>query len=93
MVGTTYSIDAALEKQLAKMKKKDLATYRIIMKHIDKTLNNPEVGKPLRSSLFGLRRLHIGRAFVLSYTYDRNTNKVVFLEYEDWNTFYRTRGA
>jgi mRNA-degrading endonuclease RelE of RelBE toxin-antitoxin system len=54
-----YSIDAALSKELSKIKKKDLTRYRIIMKQIEKVLINPEVGKPLRSSLFGLRRLHI----------------------------------
>ena len=93
MVGVTYSIDAALAKQLAKMKKKDMGTYRIMMKQIGKVLQNPEVGKPLRSSLFGLRRLHIGSSFVLSYTYDKNANAVTFLEYADWDTFYRTHAA
>jgi addiction module RelE/StbE family toxin len=83
-----YSIDDALLKDLAKMKKRDLTTYRIIMKQIDKVLETPEVGKPLRSSLFGLRRLHIGRSFVISYTYDKNSNKVRFIECDDWESFY-----
>jgi hypothetical protein len=45
-----YSIDAALSKELSKMKKKDLTRYRIIMKQIEKVLINPEVGKPHFSS-------------------------------------------
>jgi len=89
LVEVAYSIDDALSKELSKMKKKDLTTYRIIMKQIEKVLDNPEAGKPLRSSLFGLRRLHIGRSFVLSYTYDKNYNEVKFLEYDDWDTFYK----
>lgn len=84
-----YSIDKGLIKTLAKMKKKDLSTYRIIMKQVDKVLENPESGKPLRSNLFGLRRVHISRSYVLSYTYNREANKVVFLEYEDWDHFYK----
>lgn len=71
------------------MKKKDMTTYRMIMKQIDKVIENPEVGKPLRSNLFGLRRVHIGSSFVLSYTYDKNTNRIVFLEYTGWKNFYR----
>lgn len=71
------------------MKGKDLTTYRTIMKQIEKVIENPEMGKPLRSGLAGLRRVHIGRSFVLSYSYDRNSNKVVFLEYADWDSFYK----
>lgn len=88
-----YSIDESLLKALAKMKKKDIATYRIIMKQIGKAVENPEVGKPLRKGLSGLRRLHIGRSFVLSYSYDRNSKKVIFLEYESWANFYKRNVA
>lgn len=93
MPTVNHEIDKGLIRTLAKMKKKDLATYRIILKQIDKILENPEIGKPLRSNLFGLRRVHIGRAYVLSYTYDKNANKIVLLEYEDWDNFYKRYAA
>ncbi len=66
-----------------------MTTYKAILKQIDKILENPETGKPLRSNLFGLRRVHIGSSFVLSYSYDKNANKIIFLEFESWDNFYR----
>jgi mRNA-degrading endonuclease RelE of RelBE toxin-antitoxin system len=44
-------------------------------KAIRKLCKNPELGKPLRYALKGVRRIHIG-PFVLMYTIDKKTKEL-----------------
>lgn len=65
--------------QKAFSKIKDNALKERITKQIKKIRENPEIGKPMRNVRKGTRELHIG-PFRLSYFYDKQEDKIVFLE-------------
>ena len=62
---------------IGKIKNADLK-YKV-KKQIEKILNNPEVGKPMRYSRKGTRELYVS-PYRLAYAYIREENKVIFLE-------------
>lgn len=51
-----------------------------IQKQIQKIINNPEVGKPMRNVRKGTREVYI-KPFRLSYTYLKNENLIIFLDF------------
>lgn len=50
-----------------------------VVKQIEKILENPEVGKPMRYSRKGTREVYV-QPYRLSYAYLKSENKIVFLE-------------
>ena len=50
-----------------------------ITKQIEKIINNPEVGKPMRYGRKGTREVYIP-PFRLSYKYIKEENKIIFLD-------------
>jgi len=54
------------EKALRKLKKRDRALFERVGRKMEEVLGDPEVYKPLRHQLKGLRRVHIG-PFVLLF--------------------------
>lgn len=53
------------EKALRRMKKRDRAMFDRVGKKIEEILEEPDVYKPLRHRLKGLRRVHIGPFVVI----------------------------
>lgn len=70
-------LDPLFERQIEKIKDGSLKIR--VKKHIDKIINNPEVGKPMRYSRKGTREVYIF-PFRLSYAYLKNENKIIFLD-------------
>jgi len=50
-----------------------------VEKQIEKIIQNPEVGKPMRNVRKGTREVYI-KPFRLSYSYLPNENLIIFLE-------------
>ena len=50
-----------------------------IKNQIEKIIQNPEIGKPMRYGRKGTREVYIG-SFRLSYAYLREKNKIIFLD-------------
>lgn len=50
-----------------------------IFKHIEKIINNPEIGKPMMYTRKGTREVYIP-PFRLSYLYLKEENKIIFLD-------------
>ena len=65
------------DKALKHIKNKDLKIR--IWKQIDKIIENPEIGKPMRNVRKGTREVYV-QPFRLSYAYFKNENKVIFLD-------------
>lgn len=65
----TYTLDISdqLDKQFAKLQKKDRKQLEIIDKKVQEILQNPYHFKPLRGDMHGARRVHIGKSFVLIF--------------------------
>ena len=60
-------------------KTKDNSFKEQVKKQIEKIINNPEIGKPMRYYRKGTRELYVG-SFRLSYTYHRDKDILEFLE-------------
>ena len=73
----TVDFEAQLKQRMKKVK--DIGTKNKIKKQIDKIINNPEIGKPMRYNRKGTRELYIS-PFRLSYIYLDKENKIVFLD-------------
>ena len=65
---------------LKKIKKiKDNLLKEKVKKHIAKTIEFPEIGKPMRNVRKGTREVYIP-PFRLSYVYLKEENKIIFLD-------------
>lgn len=51
-----------------------------IFKQIEKIIQNPEVGKPMRNVRKGTRELYI-KPFRLSYSYIKSEDKIILLDF------------
>lgn len=81
-------VESRLEKHLKKLRKKDRATYNKTIKKMLKICENPMLGKPLRYTLKGVWRVHIG-SFVLMYEIDEKNHRVVFLKFAHHDEAYK----
>ena len=50
-----------------------------VKKHIQKIIDNPEIGKPMRYNRKGTREIYI-QQFRLSYAYIKEEDKIIFLD-------------
>lgn len=75
MVGETILFEASFQKTIEKIK--DTILKEKVKKQIQKIIENPEIGKPMRYARKGTRELYIP-PFRLSYAcYE---NKIIFLD-------------
>ena len=59
---------------------KDISVKDSIYKKIEKIINNPEIGKPMRNVRKGTREVYVGH-FRISYAFYPNENLIEFLEF------------
>ncbi len=71
-----------LKKKFAKLKKKDKLHADILKNKIKHILENPYQFKPLRNEMAGIRRVHIGKSFVLTYEILEGLKIVRLLDYD-----------
>ena len=65
------------EKRLGKIK--DTIFKIRIKKQIEKIIENPEIGKPMRYTRKGTREVYVS-SFRLSYVYLKDEDKIIFLD-------------
>lgn len=65
------------DKELKHIKDKNLKIK--IWKQIEKIIENPEIGKPMKYQRKGTREVYI-KPFRLSYAYLKEENKIIFLD-------------
>ena len=58
---------------------KDPVFKEKVIKHVDKIIENPEIGKPMMYSRKGTREVYIS-PYRLAYAYIPSENKIIFLE-------------
>lgn len=81
-------ISEKLQKIFSKLKKKDKLPLEILKKKIKLILENPFQFKPLRGSMKGIRRVHIGKSHVLIYEILENKKIVRLLDYDHHDKIY-----
>jgi len=74
----TVSYHRYFEKQVRKIKNEELKQR--IKIQIQKIIEDPEVGKPMRFGRKGTRELYIS-PFRLSYLYEREQDRIVLLSF------------
>ena len=84
-----YEILPSLQKILHKLSKKDKATYEQVLTKIEEVIHSAEVEhyKNLRYDLKDKKRVHIG-PFVLVFSYKKEENKIVFLDFDHQDAIY-----
>jgi len=70
-------LDPIFEDKVKKIK--DSFTKVRIEKLIDKIINSPEIGKPMKYGRKGIREIYLG-SFRLSYAYVKEGNKIILLD-------------
>ena len=81
-------VDDNLKRIFEKLKKKDVVSAEIVKKKIQHILENPYQFKPLRGNMKGMRRVHIGKSFVLVYEILENEKIIRLLDYEHHDKVY-----
>lgn len=84
----TLEISDQLDKQLARLQKKDRKQLDIIEKKVQEILNNPYHFKPLRGDMHGARRVHISKSFVLIFEIDKKQKIVRLLDFNHHDVIY-----
>ncbi len=67
---------------LGRYKQKDRSLFQEIEKRIEKIINDPTVGKPLRYTLKNRRRVHVG-SFVLVYEFHNGELRFIDFDHHD----------
>ena len=86
-----YSFDIRdhLDKIFKKIEKKNKKQLEIIHNKIAEVIQNPQHYKNLRSPLQHFRSVHIDKSFVLLFSVDENSKKVIFEEFDHHDRIYR----
>jgi mRNA interferase RelE/StbE/toxin YoeB len=85
---TNYELEISddVDEIFTKLRKKNKKQIVIINKKILEILKNPEHYKPLRGEMYGARRVHIDKSFVLLF--EIKDNKVRILDYGHHDDIY-----
>jgi len=85
----TYTIVAHpdVEAAFKKMKTKDAARFKQLVKKLREIGENPAIGKPLRRPLEGRWRVHIGHS-VRIYTFEKKKGLITLVKYAHHDEAY-----
>lgn len=84
----SYELRKSVEKIFFKLAKKSPKQLLIIEKKIDEIIQNPQHYKNLRKPLEHLKRVHIDKSFVLTFSVDENNKKVIIEDYGHHDDMY-----
>jgi len=86
----SYKLEVSekLDRIFQKLSKKDKKSLEIINKKVKSILENPYQFKPLRKDMSGIRRVHIGKSFVLTYEILESEKIVRILDYDHHDKIY-----
>jgi len=86
----SLSIKPSLDIKLKKLAQKDKKQMEIISRKIEEIIKNPQHFKNLRAPLQYLKRVHVGKSFVLVFSVDE-AKKIVTLEnYDHHDVIYKS---
>jgi len=78
-----------LDRVFHKLSKKNKKSLEIINNKINSILENPYQFKPLRNEMAGIRRVHIGKSFVLTYEILESERIVRLLDYDHHDKIFK----
>ena len=73
-----YSLNTRkhVDKIFAKMGKKDKYNLEMVYKKLEEVCENLEKFKPLNAPMQNLRRVHVLKSFVITYSIDKSTHSI-----------------
>jgi len=77
-----------IDKIFSKLGKKNPKQMQIIFKKIEQIVENPYHFKPLHGDMYGSRRVHIDKSFVLTYEIKEENKTVRLLDYDHHDNIY-----
>lgn len=78
-----------LYKKFSKLSKNNMKQLKIIRNKTNEILKNPHRYKNLRAPLNNLKRVHIDKHFVLTFSIDEETKTVILQDYDHHNNIYK----
>ncbi|MBT6774126.1 type II toxin-antitoxin system RelE/ParE family toxin [Candidatus Woesearchaeota archaeon] len=85
----SYEFRKSLEKDLQKLAKKNPKIMLIIEKKIKEILQSPYHYKNLRKPLQDLKRVHIEKSFVLTFSVDEENKLIIFEDFDHHDNIYK----
>ena len=85
----SYEFRKSLEKDLQKLAKKNPKMMLIIEKKITEILQSPHHYKNLRKPLQDLKRVHIEKSFVLTFSVNEETRTIIFEDFDHHDNIYK----
>lgn len=85
------AIRESVDKLFSKLAKKNPKQMMIIEKKVGQILANPYHFKPLRAPMQHLRRVHVGKSFVIVYSIDEKRKLTTIEDYAHHDEIYQTR--
>jgi len=85
-----YSLEVrvSVDRIFSKLAKKNPKQMRIIEKKIKQICEKPSHFKPLRAPMQHLRRVHVDKSFVLTYSIDEQNKVVIIEDYDHHDKIY-----
>ncbi len=85
-----YSLEVreSVDRIFSKLAKRDLKKMRIIEKKIKQICEKPLHLKPLRAPMQHLRRVHVDKSFVLTYSVNEKNKVVIIEDYDHYDKIY-----
>jgi len=85
-----HFIQPDLQKTLEKLSKKDKKTYDITLAKIQEIISSSDIHhyKNLHKPKQHLKRVHIHKSFVLTFSFDASQNCIIFVDIEHHDDAY-----
>ena len=85
----SFDIKDSLDKKLSRLAKKNPKQLEIIYKKIGEIIQNPQHYKNLRAPMQHLKRVHIDKSFVLTFSIDESRNTIIIEDYDHHDNIYK----
>jgi len=82
-------IKPSCQRDIEKLCKKNPVLREALEKKMNEVIQNPQHYKPLKYDLFGERRVHIMKSFVLKFEINENTKTVTFIIFSHHDDAYK----
>ena len=84
-----YELRKSVEKIFFKLAKKNPTQLLIIKKKLDEIIINPQHCKNLRRPMQHLKRVHVDKSFVLTFSVNENKKIVIIEDYAHHDEIYK----
>ena len=85
----SYELRKSVEKIFFKLANKNPKQLERVEKKINEVIQNPHHYKNLRKPLQHLKRLHIDKSFVVLFSVNEDSHKVIIEDYDHHDNIYK----